>query len=126
MTSGGSASQVPTAAWNNPMLAWTLPATSLSALVKTSTKGTPQVCSHDTKSRSMRCGGNRESEISVALGRLAHAEEVLRLIVDWLHAHCATFAAGEAVALPEIPSYQPPWVEDSSGLWGPAVEEAAE
>ena len=76
--------------------------------------------------RARWCVGNRESEISVALGRLAHAEEVLRLIVDWLHAHCATFAAGEAVALPEIPSYQPPWVEDSSGLWGPAVEEAAE
>jgi hypothetical protein len=67
--------------------------------------------------------GNRESEINVALGRFAYAETVLRSIVDWLHAHRASLAAGAAIPLPPVPVYQPPWVEDTWPLWVPDTQE---
>lgn len=70
---------------------------------------------------------NRPSEITIALGRLAHTANVLGTMVDWLLTHRATFATHTPVPLPALPAYQPPWCEDCSNLWTPdAVEEQRE
>ncbi|MHB9132874.1 MAG: beta-N-acetylhexosaminidase [Armatimonadota bacterium] len=61
--------------------------------------------------------GNRHSEIDIALGRFAHAADALHVVHAWLQEHHADFGAGVTVALPQVPPYQPPWVEDGSTLW---------
>jgi hypothetical protein len=63
--------------------------------------------------------GNRQSEIEVALGRFTHAEEVLRLVQQWLTDHNEALTHGEPVALPAVPAFQPPWCEDVRQLIEP-------
>lgn len=69
--------------------------------------------------------GNRHSEIEVTLDKLAHAAAVLRCIQCWLHDHRTELAAGEQLAAPTVPSYQPPWKEDMTTLWSVNFAEEA-
>lgn len=67
--------------------------------------------------------GNRHAEIEIALGKLAHAAEVLTTIQRWLQEQQPALAAGQPVALLTLPAYQPPWKEDFAVFWSPEFAE---